>query len=114
MDDTGACAELRCVATGLTDADGDVVDVEYRWAVNTEPRGSGARTPVPSGGSSRRAPGPSEHPQAIHDFNLMPQHRYPPNPILALAFKTGLRKNSHRDYRCLQQWRSYSEQCSKK
>ena len=52
------------------------------------------------------------HP-AIHDFNLMPQHQYPPNPFLALAFKTGLRKNSHRDHRCLEQWRSYSEQCSK-
>lgn len=49
----------------------------------------------------------------IHDFNLMPQHLHARSPILKLAFRTGLRKPSHRDYRCLQQWRSYSEECSK-
>ncbi|NND45891.1 MAG: hypothetical protein HKN58_11255 [Xanthomonadales bacterium] len=49
----------------------------------------------------------------IHDFNQMPQHLFPPNPVLKLAFKSGARKFSHRDYRCLQEWRDYSEQCSK-
>jgi hypothetical protein len=49
----------------------------------------------------------------LHDFNLMPQTDKPPNPILALALKTGIRKKSHRDYRCLAEWRSFSEQCSR-
>jgi hypothetical protein len=48
----------------------------------------------------------------VHDFNQMPQDRHPPNPFLALAIKTGLRKRSHRDYRCLREWHSYSEQCA--
>ncbi|MDX1460701.1 MAG: hypothetical protein R3348_06545 [Xanthomonadales bacterium] len=48
----------------------------------------------------------------LHDFNLMPQHEYPPNPVLKLAFKTGARKPSHRDYRCIAQWRSFSEECA--
>ena len=48
----------------------------------------------------------------LHDFNLMPQSEHPPNPFLTLAIKTGIRKKSHRDYRCLQEWRSYSKQCS--
>jgi len=41
----------------------------------------------------------------IHDFNLMPQHRFPSNSVLKLAFKSGARKFSHRDYRALEQWR---------
>jgi hypothetical protein len=48
---------------------------------------------------------------AIHDFNLMPQHMFPPNPVVKLAFRTGARKFSHRDYRCLLEWRAYSEAC---
>lgn len=48
---------------------------------------------------------------AIHDFNLMPQHLYPPNPFLKLALRTGLRKRSHRDYRCIRQWHQYSRRC---
>lgn len=49
----------------------------------------------------------------VNDFNLMPQHLFPPNPVIKLAFRTGARKFSHRDHRCLQQWRDYSEQCSR-
>ena len=49
----------------------------------------------------------------LHDFNLMPQHEHPPNPILALAFKSGMRKNSYRDHRHLEQWHSYSKRCAK-
>ncbi|MBT8062020.1 MAG: hypothetical protein HKO64_04710 [Xanthomonadales bacterium] len=41
----------------------------------------------------------------LHDFNGMPQHLYPPNPIIKMAFKTGARKKSHRDYRAIEQWR---------
>ena len=48
----------------------------------------------------------------IHDFNLVPQHLFPPNPFLALAYRLGLRKNSHRDYRCIRQWREFSDSCS--
>jgi len=44
----------------------------------------------------------------IHDFNEMPQHQHPPNPVLKLAFKTGARKFSHRDYRNLEEWRSHA------
>jgi hypothetical protein len=47
----------------------------------------------------------------IHDFNLMPQHLFPPNPFLKLALKLGVRKPSHRDYRCIAQWRAYSSEC---
>jgi len=41
----------------------------------------------------------------IYDFNLMPQYRYPPNPLLAFMYRTGLHKKSHRDYRCIAQWK---------
>ena len=47
----------------------------------------------------------------IHDFNLVPQYQYPPNPFHALAYFTGLRKKSHRDWRCLKGWQDWSDQC---
>ena len=47
----------------------------------------------------------------IHDFNLVPQYQFPPNPFLALAYLTGLRKKSHRDWRCLKGWKDWSEHC---
>lgn len=47
----------------------------------------------------------------LHDFNLMPQYRYPPNPFLWLAYRSGIRKKSHRDRRCIAQWHAYSRQC---
>jgi len=46
----------------------------------------------------------------LHDFNMIPQHQHPPNPFLALAYLTGLRRKSHRDWRCLKGWQAYSEQ----
>lgn len=49
----------------------------------------------------------------LHDFNLMPQYLFPPNPFLAAAYRLGLRRKSHRDYRCLRQWKQFSEQCGK-
>ena len=48
----------------------------------------------------------------IHDFNLVPQHLFPPNPFLYLAYRLGIRKKSHRDYRCIRQWREFSDSCS--
>lgn len=48
---------------------------------------------------------------ALHDFNLLPQHMFPPNPFLALAYRLGLRKKSHRDRRCIAQWERFSEAC---
>lgn len=48
----------------------------------------------------------------IHDFNLVPQYLFPPNPFLKVAYSIGLRKFSHRDYRCIRQWREFSESCS--
>ena len=47
----------------------------------------------------------------IHDFNLVPQYQYPPNPFLALAYRTGLRRKSHRDWRCLKGWQDWSDYC---
>jgi len=47
----------------------------------------------------------------IHDFNLVPQYQYPPNPFLALAYLTGLRRKSHRDWRCLKGWQVWSDHC---
>ena len=47
----------------------------------------------------------------IHDFNLVPQCQYPPNPFLALAYFTGLRRKSHRDWRCLKGWQDWSDHC---
>lgn len=47
----------------------------------------------------------------LHDFNLMPQHTFPPNPFLAIAYRAGIRRKSHRDYRCIRQWRQFSESC---
>ncbi len=47
----------------------------------------------------------------IHDFNLVPQYQYPPNPFLALAYLTGLRRKSHRDWRCLKGWQDWSNYC---
>jgi hypothetical protein len=49
----------------------------------------------------------------LHDFNLMPQHLFPPNPFLAAAYRLGIRRKSHRDYRCLRQWQQFSKQCGK-
>jgi len=49
----------------------------------------------------------------LHDFNLLPQYLYPRNPFLALAYFTGLRKKSHRDWRCLKGWQDYSGHCKK-
>lgn len=48
----------------------------------------------------------------IHDFNLVPQYQFPPNPFLALAYLTGIRKKSHRDWRCLKGWQAWSDHCS--
>ena len=50
----------------------------------------------------------------LHDFNLMPQYMYPPNPFLALAYLTGIRKKSHRDRRCLRGWKDWSDQCRRR
>lgn len=47
----------------------------------------------------------------LHDFNLLPQYLYPRNPFLAMAYFTGLRKKSHRDWRCLKGWHDYSDLC---
>jgi hypothetical protein len=44
----------------------------------------------------------------------MPQHLHPPNPFLAIAYRTGLRAKSHRDRRCIAQWRSFSAECAAK
>jgi len=41
----------------------------------------------------------------LHDFNGMPEHLYPPNPIIKMAYKTGARKKSHRDYKAIEAWR---------
>ena len=38
------------------------------------------------------------------DFNLIPQRIAPPNPIVALLYRTGVRKPAHRDYRGLTRW----------
>ena len=46
----------------------------------------------------------------LHDFNMIPQYLHPPNPFLALAYITGIRRKSHRDWRCLKGWHAYSEQ----
>lgn len=48
----------------------------------------------------------------IHDFNLVPQYQFPPNPFLAFAYLTGIRKKSHRDWRCLKGWQEWSDRCS--
>ncbi len=38
------------------------------------------------------------------DFNMVPQHLYPPNPLLALAYRLGIRRKSYRDERNLRKW----------
>ncbi len=40
----------------------------------------------------------------LYDFNIMPQYLFPPNPVVWLAFKLGIRKKSFRDYRSLRNW----------
>lgn len=40
----------------------------------------------------------------LYDFNIMPQYLFPPNPIVGLAYKLGIRKKSFRDYRSLRNW----------
>lgn len=49
----------------------------------------------------------------LYDFNLMPQHMRPPNPLMALGFILKLRSKNHRDYRSLQQWQDYANKVSK-
>jgi len=46
----------------------------------------------------------------LYDFNIMPQYMFPPNPIMGLAFKLGLRKKSFRDYRSLRNWERRGKQ----
>ena len=45
----------------------------------------------------------------LYDFNLLPQHMSPPNPLMALCIKMGLRRKSHRDYRSLKNWERRGE-----
>jgi hypothetical protein len=40
----------------------------------------------------------------VYDFNLVPQYRYPPNPLIALAYWCGLRHKAHRDHRAVRNW----------
>jgi len=40
----------------------------------------------------------------VYDFNLVPQYRFPSNPLLALAYRSGLRRKSHRDHRAIRNW----------
>lgn len=40
----------------------------------------------------------------LYDFNIMPQYLFPPNPIVGLGYKLGIRKKSFRDYRSLRNW----------
>lgn len=40
----------------------------------------------------------------IYDFNLLPQHRYAPNPFRALSFRLGLRYPGYRDCAALEGW----------
>lgn len=40
----------------------------------------------------------------IYDFNMLPQHRYPPNPFRALEFRLGLRHPGQRDFAALESW----------
>lgn len=40
----------------------------------------------------------------LYDFNLMSQYLFPPNPIMGLAIRLGIRSKSHRDYRSLRNW----------
>jgi len=40
----------------------------------------------------------------LYDFNIMPQYLFPPNPMVGLAYKLGVRKKSFRDYRSLKNW----------
>ncbi|MCY4420057.1 MAG: hypothetical protein OXC42_02215 [Gammaproteobacteria bacterium] len=41
----------------------------------------------------------------LYDFNLLPQHISPPNLLIALGIKLGLRRKSWRDYRSLKCWK---------
>jgi len=40
----------------------------------------------------------------LYDFNIMPQYLFPPNLIVGLGYKFGIRKKSFRDYRSLRNW----------
>lgn len=40
----------------------------------------------------------------LYDFNIMPQYLFPPNLIVGLGYKLGIRKKSFRDYRSLRNW----------
>ena len=46
----------------------------------------------------------------LYDFNMLPQYMNPPNPLMALGFKFGMRKKSHRDYRSLKNWERRGKQ----
>lgn len=40
----------------------------------------------------------------VYDFNLVPQYLHPPNPLIALAYWSGLRDKAHRDRRAVRNW----------
>lgn len=45
----------------------------------------------------------------LFDFNLMPQHLHPPNPLVGLLYRTGLRHPAHRDRWMLRRLRTWPE-----
>lgn len=46
----------------------------------------------------------------LYDFNIMPQYLFPPNIIVGLGYKLGIRKKSFRDYRSLRNWERRGKQ----
>lgn len=40
----------------------------------------------------------------VYDFNLLPQHLYPPNPFRWLSLRLGLRHPGYRDFAALEGW----------
>ncbi len=42
------------------------------------------------------------------DFNMLPQHHFPPNPLLAIGFFFGWYSPNRRDYRNLRDWADYA------
>lgn len=46
----------------------------------------------------------------VYDFNMMPQHLHPTNPIMFLGFLLRIRDRSYRDFRSVRGWHMRGEQ----
>jgi hypothetical protein len=93
---------LKAIVAELGYLPGELLDTGYEIIKHAEAHG--LHDLDISSGNTRVSQLDGHWRPKLYDFNLIPQHLFPPNPFLGLAIKLGLRSKSHRDYRNLKKW----------